>query len=137
LTELLAQTKAAVSPADPLASAAYRAGPERVEPPPFPPRRKPDTEQGVFIEVQHGTSFGEDDIERLEDDYGRSRSRRRALADTARLIRHGEGLQSACLDYGDWDMHSGLGKAGTGWMQNQATPWPARSPPSPPTSARS
>jgi len=25
----------------------------------------------VFIEVQHGDSFGEDDIERLEDDYGR------------------------------------------------------------------
>ena len=26
----------------------------------------------VFIEVQHGSYFGEDDIERLEDDYGRS-----------------------------------------------------------------
>jgi len=25
----------------------------------------------VFIEVQHGSYFGEDDIERLEDDYGR------------------------------------------------------------------
>jgi mannose-6-phosphate isomerase len=25
----------------------------------------------VFIEVQHGTSFAEDDIERLDDDYGR------------------------------------------------------------------
>ena len=25
----------------------------------------------VFIEVQRGTYFGEDDIERLEDDYGR------------------------------------------------------------------
>ena len=25
----------------------------------------------VFIEVQHGTSFDEDDIERLDDDYGR------------------------------------------------------------------
>jgi hypothetical protein len=25
----------------------------------------------VFIEVQHRTSFGEDDIERLDDDYGR------------------------------------------------------------------
>ena len=25
----------------------------------------------VFIEVQHGEYFGEDDIERLEDDYGR------------------------------------------------------------------
>jgi mannose-6-phosphate isomerase-like protein (cupin superfamily) len=26
----------------------------------------------VFIEVQHGDYFGEDDIERLEDDFGRS-----------------------------------------------------------------
>ena len=26
----------------------------------------------VFIEVQHGASFGEDDIERLDDDYGRN-----------------------------------------------------------------
>lgn len=26
----------------------------------------------VFIEVQHGTYFGEDDIERLSDDYGRA-----------------------------------------------------------------
>ncbi|MFT4706096.1 MAG: mannose-6-phosphate isomerase [Bradymonadia bacterium] len=26
----------------------------------------------VFIEVQRGTYFGEDDIERLEDDYGRA-----------------------------------------------------------------
>jgi mannose-6-phosphate isomerase len=25
----------------------------------------------VFVEVQHGSYFGEDDIERLEDDYGR------------------------------------------------------------------
>lgn len=25
----------------------------------------------VFVEVQHGHSFAEDDIERLEDDYGR------------------------------------------------------------------
>jgi mannose-6-phosphate isomerase-like protein (cupin superfamily) len=25
----------------------------------------------VFVEVQHGDSFAEDDIERLEDDYGR------------------------------------------------------------------
>lgn len=26
----------------------------------------------VFVEVQHGTYFGEDDIERLEDDFGRA-----------------------------------------------------------------
>jgi mannose-6-phosphate isomerase len=25
----------------------------------------------VFVEVQHGSYFGEDDIERLEDDFGR------------------------------------------------------------------
>jgi mannose-6-phosphate isomerase-like protein (cupin superfamily) len=29
------------------------------------------TEPLVFIEVQHGTYFGEDDIVRLDDDYGR------------------------------------------------------------------
>jgi mannose-6-phosphate isomerase len=26
----------------------------------------------VFVEVQHGDYFGEDDIVRLDDDYGRS-----------------------------------------------------------------
>jgi mannose-6-phosphate isomerase len=26
----------------------------------------------VFVEVQHGSYFGEDDIERLEDDFGRA-----------------------------------------------------------------
>lgn len=26
----------------------------------------------VFIEVQHGTYFGEDDIERVDDDFGRA-----------------------------------------------------------------
>ena len=28
--------------------------------------------QLVFVEVQHGTSFEEDDIERLDDDFGRA-----------------------------------------------------------------
>ena len=32
----------------------------------------PGTEPLVFIEVQHGESFAEDDIERLEDDFGRA-----------------------------------------------------------------
>lgn len=32
----------------------------------------PGTDPLVFIEVQHGDSFAEDDIERLEDDYGRT-----------------------------------------------------------------
>jgi mannose-6-phosphate isomerase len=31
-----------------------------------------DHEDVVFIEVQHGTYFGEDDIVRLEDDFGRA-----------------------------------------------------------------
>ena len=44
-----------------------------------------------------------------------------ALADVARLVRVGAGLQTACVDLGDWDMHSGLGKAGTGWMLEKAT----------------
>lgn len=44
----------------------------------------------------------------------------RALADVARLVRAGNGLQAACVDLGDWDMHSGLGKAGEGWMAEQA-----------------
>ncbi|MGI8752174.1 MAG: phosphomannose isomerase type II C-terminal cupin domain [Acidimicrobiales bacterium] len=32
----------------------------------------PEPHPLVFIEVQHGDYFGEDDIERLEDDFGRS-----------------------------------------------------------------
>lgn len=28
----------------------------------------------VFVEVQHGEYFGEDDVVRLEDDYGRTGS---------------------------------------------------------------
>jgi mannose-6-phosphate isomerase len=32
----------------------------------------PGTEKLVFIEIQRGTYFGEDDIERLQDDYGRN-----------------------------------------------------------------
>ena len=32
----------------------------------------PGTDPLVFLEVQRGTYFGEDDIERLEDDYKRS-----------------------------------------------------------------
>ncbi len=35
----------------------------------------PGSEPVVFVEVQHGSYFGEDDIERLEDDYGRSAPR--------------------------------------------------------------
>ena len=32
----------------------------------------PGTEPVTFIEVQRGDYFGEDDIERLEDDFGRA-----------------------------------------------------------------
>jgi mannose-6-phosphate isomerase len=32
----------------------------------------PGPEPMVFIEVQHGDSFAEDDIERLDDDFGRA-----------------------------------------------------------------
>jgi uncharacterized protein (DUF1501 family) len=44
-----------------------------------------------------------------------------ALRDLARLIRQGVGLQVATLDYGNWDMHNGLGKPGdpAGWMHKQ------------------
>jgi mannose-6-phosphate isomerase len=31
----------------------------------------PGSDTLVFIEIQRGTYFGEDDIERLQDDYGR------------------------------------------------------------------
>ena len=34
--------------------------------------RNPGPETMVFIEVQTGEYFGEDDIERIEDDYGRA-----------------------------------------------------------------
>ena len=34
--------------------------------------RTPARAEVVFVEVQHGDYFGEDDIVRLEDDYGRS-----------------------------------------------------------------
>jgi mannose-6-phosphate isomerase len=34
--------------------------------------QNPGTEPLIFVEVQHGTYFGEDDIERRSDDYGRA-----------------------------------------------------------------
>ncbi len=33
----------------------------------------------------------------------------RSLRDVARMIKGGVGLQVACIDFGDWDMHAGLG----------------------------
>ena len=37
-----------------------------------------------------------------------------ALKDVARLIRANLGLRAACVDFGDWDMHEGLGTAEPG-----------------------
>jgi len=46
----------------------------------------------------------------------------KALREVARLVKAGVGLQVACVDYGDWDMHSGLGSAEQGsWMYDQLT----------------
>ncbi len=46
----------------------------------------------------------------------------KALREVARLIKAGVGLQVACVDYGDWDMHSGLGTPATGnWMYDELT----------------
>ena len=39
-----------------------------------------------------------------------------ALRDVARLIKQNVGLQVACVDEGDWDMHAGMGTADKGWM---------------------
>ena len=39
-----------------------------------------------------------------------------ALTDAAALIRANVGLQALTIDVGNWDMHAGLGAAGTGWM---------------------
>lgn len=42
-----------------------------------------------------------------------------ALRDVARLIKADVGMQLACVDSGDWDMHADLGAVGEGWMQEQ------------------
>jgi uncharacterized protein (DUF1501 family) len=41
-----------------------------------------------------------------------------ALHDVARLIKQKVGLQVACVDQGDWDMHAGMGTADAGWMHD-------------------
>jgi len=45
----------------------------------------------------------------------------KGLRDLARLIKANVGLQIACLDYGDWDMHHDIGTPGDtrGWMHRQ------------------
>ena len=41
-----------------------------------------------------------------------------ALKDVARLIKADVGLQIACVDFGEWDMHSGMGTVGSGWLRS-------------------
>ena len=45
----------------------------------------------------------------------------RALMDVARLIKADVGLQVAAVDYGDWDMHAGMGNVDNGWMHDHLT----------------
>lgn len=45
----------------------------------------------------------------------------RSLRDVARMVKAGVGVQVAAVDSGDWDMHSGLGAAGGGWMKDKLT----------------
>jgi uncharacterized protein (DUF1501 family) len=42
----------------------------------------------------------------------------RALRDVVRLIRAGVGLQVACVDFGDWDMHEDIGKPDHGRLHD-------------------
>ena len=42
-----------------------------------------------------------------------------ALRDVARLVKAGVGLRVATVDFGDWDMHVGLGRVDGGWMARQ------------------
>jgi uncharacterized protein (DUF1501 family) len=44
-----------------------------------------------------------------------------ALRDVAQLIKAGVGLRVATVDFGDWDMHVGLGRVDGGWMTRQLT----------------
>ena len=42
----------------------------------------------------------------------------RALRDVVRLVKAKVGLQVACVDFGDWDMHSDMGNADSGRMHD-------------------
>lgn len=42
-----------------------------------------------------------------------------ALRDTARLIKADVGLEVACVDHGDWDMHVAMGTSDRGWMTDK------------------
>jgi uncharacterized protein (DUF1501 family) len=41
-----------------------------------------------------------------------------AMKDVARLVKANVGLQVAAVDFGDWDMHSGMGTVGSGWLRS-------------------
>ncbi|KAA1421525.1 DUF1501 domain-containing protein [Nocardioides humilatus] len=43
---------------------------------------------------------------------------RDVLANTAALIRADVGTRIVAVDYGDWDMHEGVGRVDDGWMNN-------------------
>nr|WP_240897809.1 DUF1501 domain-containing protein [Kineococcus vitellinus] len=45
----------------------------------------------------------------------------RALRQAAVLKKSGAPVQVIALDYGDWDMHAGLGRAEGGWMRDKLT----------------
>jgi uncharacterized protein (DUF1501 family) len=53
--------------------------------------------------------------------YDDSSELAKALRDVARMIKGNVGLQVAAVDFGDWDMHEGLGAAGGGWMNDHLT----------------
>jgi uncharacterized protein (DUF1501 family) len=42
----------------------------------------------------------------------------KAMRDVARLVKSAAGLQVACIDYGDWDMHAGTGTVDEGWLHD-------------------
>jgi uncharacterized protein (DUF1501 family) len=44
-----------------------------------------------------------------------------AMKDLARLIKAGVGLRVASIDYGEWDMHAGMGRVGSGWLHAHLT----------------
>ena len=45
----------------------------------------------------------------------------KAMRDVARLIKSSAGLQVACVDFGDWDMHAGMGTVDEGWLHDHFT----------------
>jgi uncharacterized protein (DUF1501 family) len=45
----------------------------------------------------------------------------RSLQDVARLIKQDVGLEVASVDYGDWDMHAGMGDVDGGWLVDHLT----------------